>query len=104
MQKAAREILPASVTTSFQGTAQAFQTSFQNLYILLLVAIMVKVPLAKELPPVRTTRGLRLERITLTEHLGDKGRPIPPDSRSVDHWFQHIAIVVNSSGAISALQ
>jgi catechol 2,3-dioxygenase-like lactoylglutathione lyase family enzyme len=33
------------------------------------------------------------ERITLTEHL-DKGRPIPTDSRSYDHWFQHIAIVV----------
>lgn len=35
------------------------------------------------------------ERITLTEHLGNKGRPIPTDSRSYDHWFQHIAIVVS---------
>jgi catechol 2,3-dioxygenase-like lactoylglutathione lyase family enzyme len=35
------------------------------------------------------------ERITLTEHLSNKGRPIPPDSRSFDHWFQHIAIVVS---------
>src|SRR5262245_8122965 len=34
------------------------------------------------------------ERITLTEHLKNKGRPIPPDSRSFDQWFQHIAIVV----------
>src|SRR5216684_2716593 len=34
------------------------------------------------------------ERITLTEHLGNKGRPIPADSQSYDHWFQHIAIVV----------
>jgi len=34
------------------------------------------------------------ERITLTEHLIDKGRPIPADSQSYDHWFQHIAIVV----------
>ena len=33
------------------------------------------------------------ESITLSEHL-DKGRPIPADSRSYDHWFQHIAIVV----------
>ena len=33
------------------------------------------------------------ERITLTEHLANKGRPIPRDSRSFDHWFQHIAIV-----------
>jgi catechol 2,3-dioxygenase-like lactoylglutathione lyase family enzyme len=35
------------------------------------------------------------ERIILTEHLLNKGRPIPPDSRSFDHWFQHIAIVVS---------
>ena len=35
------------------------------------------------------------ERIRLTEHLRNKGRPIPPDSRSFDHWFQHIAIVVS---------
>jgi catechol 2,3-dioxygenase-like lactoylglutathione lyase family enzyme len=35
------------------------------------------------------------ERITLTEHLGNKGTPIPADSRSFDHWFQHIAIVVS---------
>jgi catechol 2,3-dioxygenase-like lactoylglutathione lyase family enzyme len=33
------------------------------------------------------------ERITLTEHLTNKGHPIPPDSRSFDYWFQHIAIV-----------
>jgi catechol 2,3-dioxygenase-like lactoylglutathione lyase family enzyme len=35
------------------------------------------------------------ERITLTEHIGSAGKPIPPDSRSFDHWFQHIAIVVS---------
>ena len=34
------------------------------------------------------------ERITLTEHLTNKGRPIPADSQSYDRWFQHIAIVV----------
>jgi catechol 2,3-dioxygenase-like lactoylglutathione lyase family enzyme len=34
------------------------------------------------------------ERITLTEH-STKGQPIPSDSRSYDHWFQHIAIVVS---------
>ena len=33
--------LPDTISTSFQGTAQAFQTSFQNLYVLLAVAIMV---------------------------------------------------------------
>ena len=34
------------------------------------------------------------EQITLNEHQGNKGRPIPQDSRSYDRWFQHIAIVV----------
>ncbi len=41
------------------------------------------------------TLGLGNESITLTEHLGRKGRPIPQDSRSLDRWFQHIAIVVS---------
>jgi catechol 2,3-dioxygenase-like lactoylglutathione lyase family enzyme len=39
------------------------------------------------------------ERIRMTEHLGKKGRPIPADSRSFDHWFQHIAIVVSDMDA-----
>lgn len=41
------------------------------------------------------TLRLGEECITLTEHLGRKGKPIPPDSRSNDRWFQHIAIVVS---------
>jgi catechol 2,3-dioxygenase-like lactoylglutathione lyase family enzyme len=35
------------------------------------------------------------EFIELTEYLTPKGRPIPVDARSNDHWFQHIAIVVS---------
>jgi catechol 2,3-dioxygenase-like lactoylglutathione lyase family enzyme len=35
------------------------------------------------------------ERITLSEHLTNKGKPIPADSQSYDRWFQHIAIVVS---------
>ncbi len=35
------------------------------------------------------------EFIELTEYLTPKGRPIPVDIRSNDHWFQHIAIVVS---------
>jgi catechol 2,3-dioxygenase-like lactoylglutathione lyase family enzyme len=34
------------------------------------------------------------EHVTLTQHLTNKGAPIPLDSQSYDHWFQHIAIVV----------
>jgi len=42
------------------------------------------------------------ERITLTEHLSAKGKPIPQDSRSYDRWFQHIAIVVRDMDAAYA--
>ncbi|HMA17730.1 MAG TPA: efflux RND transporter permease subunit [Thermoanaerobaculia bacterium] len=37
----ARETLPATITTNFQGTAQAFQSSFKGLGMLLLMAILV---------------------------------------------------------------
>lgn len=35
------------------------------------------------------------EAIELTEYLAPQGRPFPVDTRSNDHWFQHIAIVVS---------
>jgi HAE1 family hydrophobic/amphiphilic exporter-1 len=38
---AARKTLPATITTSFQGTAQAFQSSMQGLGLLLIMAIAV---------------------------------------------------------------
>ncbi|MGC8916782.1 MAG: efflux RND transporter permease subunit [Thermoanaerobaculum sp.] len=41
VQRVAREVLPASVTTGFQGTAQAFQSSLAGLGLLLLMAILV---------------------------------------------------------------
>ena len=41
INKIARETLPASVTTVFQGTAQAFQDSQKGLGLLLLIAILV---------------------------------------------------------------
>jgi HAE1 family hydrophobic/amphiphilic exporter-1 len=42
VNEAIRELrMPASVTTSFQGTVKEFQESFQNLTILLVVAILV---------------------------------------------------------------
>ncbi len=41
VQDAAREVLPATVSTSFQGTAQAFQASSRGLGWLLLLAIAV---------------------------------------------------------------
>jgi HAE1 family hydrophobic/amphiphilic exporter-1 len=41
VNQAARETLPASITTSFQGTAQAFQESMQGLGLLLFAATLV---------------------------------------------------------------
>ena len=41
VDKLARQVLPASVKTSFMGTAQAFQASLQGLGLLLFVAILV---------------------------------------------------------------
>ncbi|MDT8437088.1 MAG: VOC family protein [Gemmatimonadota bacterium] len=43
----------------------------------------------------RTAR-LRLgeETLELTEFVTPRGRPVPPDSRSNDLWFQHVAIIV----------
>jgi catechol 2,3-dioxygenase-like lactoylglutathione lyase family enzyme len=35
------------------------------------------------------------ESIELTEYLTPRGRPIPVESRSNDHWFQHVAIIVS---------
>jgi HAE1 family hydrophobic/amphiphilic exporter-1 len=39
--KIAKQTLPSTITTSFQGTAQAFQSSFRGLGVLLLMAILV---------------------------------------------------------------
>ncbi len=41
VQTLAAQTLPASISTSFQGTAQAFQRSFAGLWMLLVMAIMV---------------------------------------------------------------
>lgn len=47
------------------------------------------------------TATLRLgnERIELMEFLAPRGRPIPPDSKSNDGWFQHVAIIVSDMDA-----
>jgi HAE1 family hydrophobic/amphiphilic exporter-1 len=41
VNRAAKTILPATISTSFQGTAQAFQSSFEGMGLLLLMAIVV---------------------------------------------------------------
>ncbi|MEO7275793.1 MAG: VOC family protein, partial [Vicinamibacterales bacterium] len=35
------------------------------------------------------------EHLDLTQFIAPEGRPVPPDSRSNDRWFQHVAIIVN---------
>ena len=39
------------------------------------------------------------ETLELTDFLGPGGRPVPPDSRSNDRWFQHAAIVTTDMDA-----
>ena len=46
---------------------------------------------------------LGTEFIELTEYLAPKGRPVPPDSRSNDCWFQHIAIITSDMDKAYAL-
>jgi HAE1 family hydrophobic/amphiphilic exporter-1 len=41
VQAAAREVLPSTISTSFAGTAQAFQSAQQGLLLLLVLAILV---------------------------------------------------------------
>ena len=41
VQTLAKQTLPPTITTSFQGTAQIFQSSLQNLTLLMLVAVLV---------------------------------------------------------------
>jgi HAE1 family hydrophobic/amphiphilic exporter-1 len=41
VDKLARETLPPAISTSFQGTAQAFQSSMKGLWILLIMALLV---------------------------------------------------------------
>ncbi len=41
VQALAKKTLPGTITTGFQGTAQIFQSSLQNLTLLLLVAVLV---------------------------------------------------------------
>ena len=41
VSQAARNVLPSTIATSFQGTAQAFQSSFRGLGLLLIMAIAV---------------------------------------------------------------
>jgi HAE1 family hydrophobic/amphiphilic exporter-1 len=41
VQAAARQVLPSSISTSFAGTAQAFQDAQQGLLVLLILAILV---------------------------------------------------------------
>jgi HAE1 family hydrophobic/amphiphilic exporter-1 len=41
VEQAAREVLPDTISTSFQGTAQAFESSVRGLGLLLLMAILV---------------------------------------------------------------
>lgn len=42
------------------------------------------------------------ERLELTHYLAPRGRPMPPDSRGHDRWFQHVALIVADMDAAYA--
>jgi catechol 2,3-dioxygenase-like lactoylglutathione lyase family enzyme len=42
------------------------------------------------------------EHVELLQFLAPRGRPIPPDSRSNDRWFQHVALIVRDMDAAYA--
>ena len=97
-QAGVREVGAIGLTVNDLGRELAFYT---NTLPFELVAISEMS--GEEQDALLGVRGVKLrmaelklgdEHITLTEHLVNKGQPIPPDSRSYDHWFQHIAIVV----------
>jgi len=48
------------------------------------------------------TLRLGSENIQLIQYRSPRGRPVPPDSKSNDQWFQHLAIVVSDMEAASA--
>ena len=41
VEKMARNVLPSTISTSFQGTAQAFQASMKGLWLLLILAVLL---------------------------------------------------------------
>ncbi|MFH0789300.1 MAG: efflux RND transporter permease subunit [Pseudomonadota bacterium] len=41
VEKTARKVLPSTISTSFQGTAQAFQASLKGLWLLLILAVLL---------------------------------------------------------------
>ncbi len=43
----------------------------------------------------RVTLRLGAETLKLEQFIAPRGRPIPVDSKSNDHWFQHVAIIVD---------
>jgi catechol 2,3-dioxygenase-like lactoylglutathione lyase family enzyme len=96
---AVREVGAIGLTVGDLNRAREFYTRVLPFQEVAVTEARGKEPDALlDLTGARTrTAELRLgdERITLTEHLVNKGRPIPADSRSFDHWFQHIAIVVS---------
>jgi catechol 2,3-dioxygenase-like lactoylglutathione lyase family enzyme len=51
----------------------------------------------------RANLKLGNETVSLTEFVAPKGRPIPTDSQSFDHWFQHLAIVVRDMDSAYAV-
>ncbi len=94
-----KKIGPIGITVSSLRTALPFYTevlSFRKLWISEVYGAPWDTLQGIFSVRIRTARlQLGEEMIELNEYLTPGGRPIPPDSRTNDLWFQHIAIVVS---------
>ncbi len=98
-----RDVPLIGMTVSDMGEAIQFYTEVLTFEKISDVEVM-----GREIELLQGVFGARLrvvqmqlgeEVIELIQYLTPRGRPIPIDSRSNDHWFQHIAIVVRDMDA-----
>lgn len=99
VEAAVREVGPIGLTVNnLEGETKFFTEVLQFKKLTDTAASYGDVVQLSGIPEANTksvTLALGDEQITLTEWTSPKGRAIPADSRSFDHWFQHIAIVVS---------
>ena len=86
--------MPTNAVKSIVMTVADLERSI-DFYTTVLSFTKIAVDVGKASQPRVVELQLGNETIELTEFITPKGRPIPPDSRSNDRWFQHIAIVVS---------
>jgi catechol 2,3-dioxygenase-like lactoylglutathione lyase family enzyme len=101
-----RDVSLVGFTVSELPRTVAFFTNvleFEKTWDATLDASWLGVLTGLEMPRARAARvRLGTEVVELAEYASPRGRPFPPDSRSDDLWFQHLAIVVSDVDAAAA--